>query len=382
LIARLFKREKRALPADAYWLRFADSAAYLSPVAAEGIAAVYACVQAIAETVGSLPLILYRRGDNGDRVRAPEHPLYDVLHSKPNEWQSALELREMLTAHVLLRGNAFAEIVRGYDGQCRALLPLHPDRVSVIVLESGRLAYDVQTPRGRRRLLQDEVLHLRHRSDDGILGRSPIAVCRDTIRLAGAEREHGIATFANGARISGFLKYPGPLTREQIEELTKLWSERYGGASNAGRTPVLANGMEYAPVAMNLEDAQWVAARQFSVEEVCRLFRVPPTMVGDLRHGNYSNTLELARHFVVHSLRRWLAMWEQAVATQLLSDRGRSIYFAEHSVEGLLRGDAGNRAEFYRRGIEDGWLLRSEVRRLENLPVIEGIDDAERDQDA
>jgi len=374
-LARLFGRgERRSFGADPYWSHFA-ARAHVSPETAQSLSAVYACVQAISETVASLPLLLYRRNDRGSRDRAPDHPLYDVLHARPNVWQTALEFREQMQAHVLLRGNGFAEIVWGYDGQARQLLPLHPDRVSVLQLESGRLAYDVQDRSGRRRrLVQDEVLHLKHRTDDGIVGRSPISVSRDTIRLAGAEREHGIATFSNGARLAGLLKFPGTLSREQSDQIRAQWTENFGGAHNAGKTPVLQAGMEFEPLSMNLEDAEWIAARQFSVEEVCRLFRVPPTMIGDLRHGNYSNTLELARHFVVHTLRRHLVMWEQAVANQLLSDRARAIYHAEHSVEGLLRGDSGSRAGFYQRGIEDGWLLRSEVRQLENLPALDGID--------
>ena len=377
-LARLFGRTEQRSAPDPYWTRFAElRGSPVSAETAESISAVYACVQAIAETVGSLPLILYRRNEQGSRDRAPDHPLYDVLHARPNPWQSALEFREQMQAHVLLRGNAYAEVAWGFDGQARQLLPLHPDRVTVLQLDSGRLAYDVRDTKGRqRRLLQDEVLHLKHRADDGIVGRSPIAVSRDTIRLAGAEREHGIATFANGTRMAGVLKYAGTMTAEQSKQMRDQWQDNFGGASNSGKTPVLQAGLDFEPISMNLEDAEWIAARQFSVEEVCRLFRVPPTMIGDLRHGNYSNTLELARHFVVHTLRRHLVMWEQAVANQLLSDRARSIYFAEHSVEGLLRGDSGSRATFYQRGIEDGWLMRSEVRQLENLPAIDGIDKA------
>jgi HK97 family phage portal protein len=283
----------------------------------------------------------------------------------------------MLQAHVLQRGNAFAQIVLGADGQVRELLPLHPDRVTVLALDSGRIGYDVSDRTGRRRrLVQDEVLHLRHRADNGVVGKSPIQVARETVRLALAEREHGVSTFTNGTQLTGVLRAPGKLNKEQVEILRDGWNSLHAGSEKSGKTAVLYGGVEFHPLQMKLEDAQWVAARQFSVEEVCRLFRVPPTMVGDLRHGNYANTLELARHFVVHTLRRHLVMWEQAISLSLLTSRGRAIYFAEHSVEGLLRGDANNRATFYQRGIEDRWLLRSEVRRLENLPAIEDIDRA------
>lgn len=356
---------------DSYWQDFAAlRGASVTPARAEGLSAAYACVSAISETIGSLPLILYRRTGDDGRDRARDHPLYRVLHETPNERQSALELREQLQAAVLLRGNAYAEIVRGHDGQVRQLLPIHPDRVTVLELDNGRLAYDVADGRGKlRRHVQDEVFHLRHRTDDGILGVSPVAAAREVFELALAEREHGVATFRNGTRLSGILQVPGPIGDETSRKLRETWDSRHSGAENHGRTAVLGDGVEFKPVSMTLEDAEWIAARQFSVEEVARLFRVPPTVIGDLRHGNYSNSVEMARQFVTLTLRRHLAMWEQAIARQLLTDAGRRIYFAEHSVEGLLRGDSLNRAQFYERGIADGWLDVDEVRRLENLPA-------------
>lgn len=362
--------ERRAAQTDPYWTNFAAlRGGGVTPRSAESVSAVYACVSAVAETIASLPLILYRRTADDGRDRARDHPLYRVLHEAPNPQQTALEFRELMQASVLLRGNAFAEIVRGYDGQVRELLPLHADRVQVLKLDTGRLGYDVHDDFGRRRrLVQEEVFHLRHRSADGVLGVSPITAAREVVELAIAEREHGTATFRNGTKATGILKFPGKLSQPQRESIAASWSSQHAGASNAGKTPILEEGVDYTPVSMTLEDAEWIQARQFSVEEVCRLFRVPPTVVGDLRHGNYSNSVEMARQFVTLTLRRHLTMWEQAIGRCLLTEAGRRIYFAEHSVEGLLRGDALNRAEFYRRAIDDGWLGTDEVRRLENLP--------------
>ncbi len=370
---------------DSYWSDFA--ALRTGPVndkTAQGISACYACVQAVSETTASLPLILFRRAGD-DRERATDHPLYRVLHDIANPEQTALEFREYMQACILLRGNAYARIVRGHDGQVRELWPLRPDGASVLRLSSGGLGYEYTDRKGVvHRLLADEVLHLRHRlGDDGVLGISPIQAARGVIELALSEGEHGVATFRNGAKLAGVLKFPQKLKPEQRAALKESWASQYSGAGNSGRTPILEEGVEYQPVSMTLEDAEWIASRQFSVEEVCRLFRVPPTIVGDLRHGNYSNSVELARQFVTMSLRRHLVAWEQAIAKQLLTEAGRRIYFAEHQVEGLLRGDAANRASFYTTGIKDGWLMRSEVRRLENLPTIEGIDhDQAEDQNA
>ena len=364
--------ERRASnPSDPYFANFAAMrTGAVTPRSAESVSTVYACVSAISETIASLPLVLYRRDGADGRERAKDHPLYRVLHDLPNGQQTALEFREQMQASVLLRGNAYAEVVRGYDGQVRELLPLHADRVQVLKLDTGRLAFDVFNDKGqKRRLLQEEVFHLRHRTDDGVLGVSPISAAREVVELAMAEREHGTSTFRNGTRLSGVLKFPGKLNPTQRETIGRSWSSQYAGAGNAGKTPILEEGVDYTPLSMTLEDAEWIAARQFSVEEVCRLFRMPPTVVGDLRHGNYSNSVEMARQFVTLTLRRHLAMWEQSIARCLLTDAGRRTYFAEHSVEGLLRGDSTTRAAFYERAIADGWMDADEVRRLENLPA-------------
>jgi len=358
------------------------AASAVNATSAQGVSTVYACVQAIAETTASLPLILFRRGDDGDRERATDHPLYRVLHDMANHEQTALEAREYLQACVLLRGNAFARIVRGWDGQVRELWPLNPDNVTVQRTATG-LVYDHSKDGVLTRLLAHEVLHLRHRlGDDGVMGVSPIAAARGVIELAQAEQDHGRNTFTNGAKLLGVLKFPGKLKPEQRQAIATSWSSQHAGGTNSGRTAILEEGVDFQSVSMTLEDSEWIAARQFSVEEVCRLFRVPPTIVGDLRHGNYSNSMELARQFVTMSLRRHLVAWEQAIAKQLLTEVGRRVYFAEHQVEGLLRGDSANRAAFYSSGIASGWMLPSEARRLENLPTIPGIDDAPRDGQA
>ncbi|MFZ1363971.1 MAG: phage portal protein [Brachymonas denitrificans] len=372
-LPKLFERRStnQAVGGDSYWPDFAAlRSGPVNPATAQSISAVYACVQAISETVASLPLILYRRNGD-DRERASDHPLYRVLHEQANEQQTALEFREWMQACVLLRGNAYARIVTGWDGQVRQLIPLSPDRVQVLDV-AGKLAYDYTNKDGKvTRLLAGEVLHLRHRAgDDGVMGVSPITAAREVVQLAMAERDHGNASFSNAARLSGVLTAPGVLKPEQREALKTSWASQYSGVSNAGKTPVLENGMTFSPVSMSNEDSQWLASRQFSVEEVARLFRVPPTVIGDLRHGNYSNSVEMARQFVTLTLRRHLLMWEQGISHKLLTDAGRRIYFAEHSVEGLLRGDAVNRADFYDKGIASGWLTIDEARKLENLPAI------------
>ncbi|MFV0284452.1 MAG: phage portal protein [Castellaniella sp.] len=370
-----FKRsETRAAP-DPSWdnMRALVPSGPINSTTAQGVAAVYACVAAISETVSTLPLHLFRDTD-GTREKARAHPLYKVIHDTPNPEQTAMEFRELMTASVLLTGNAFARIVRGSDGQVRELWPIND--VSVLRLSNDRLAYEY-TDRGVvRRLLDHEVLHLRHRiGPDGVLGISPISVARGVVELAQSEQDHGVSTFRNGARLSGVLETAQVLKPEQKTALKDSWSAQYGGASNSGRTAVLEAGLTYKPMAMSLEDAEWIEARKFNVYEVCRLFRVPPVIVGAMESANYSNSVELNRQFVTLTLRRWLTMWEQGIEAKCLTEAGRRIYFAEHSVEGLLRGDSTARASFYASGISAGWLRRSEARELENLPPVDGIDD-------
>lgn len=357
--------ERRSVDADPYWSNFAALRdASVTPRSAEGLSAVYACVAAISETIASLPLHLYTRTDGDGRETAKDHPLYRALHDSPNEIQTALEFREQMTAAMLLRGNAYARIIRGTDGQVRQLIPLANDRVNVLCLDNGRVGYEITDRAGKvARLVQDDVFHLRHRTDDGIVGISPIARCKQVLELAIAERDHGVDTFRNGAKLLGILKAPGRLNTEQRRAIAESWKQY-----KAGGTPVLDDGMDYSTVSMTLEDAEWIASRQFSTEEVCRIFRVPPTVAGDLRHGNYSNSVEMARQFVTLTLKRHLVAWEQAISKQLLTEAGRRTYFAEHSVEGLLRGDSTTRAAFYHSAIDDGWMTVDEVRQLENLP--------------
>lgn len=366
---------------DTYWDRFSAASSVAGVTvnvnSAESISAVYAAVAAISESVGSLPLDVYRRTDSG-RDKARNHPLHKLLHDVPNDWQTALEFRELMQRHVLLRGNAYAEVKWNAAGRVEALIPLHPDNVTVLRADSGRLLYEATDHNGVvRRITADDMLHLRYHSDDGILGRSPIAVARDTIGLALAERTHGASMFQQGTKLSGVIETQPGTTKEQAAQIRESWGAGQAGVSNHGKTAVLPQGAKFNTVSMTLEDAEWIEARRLSVEEVARLFRVPPVLIGDLREANYSNAVELGRYFVTHTLRRHLVMWEQSLNRMFFSSQD---LYVEHNVEGLLRGDSLNRAQFYDYAIMNGWMLKSEVRQLENLPAIQGIDNGQKAQ--
>jgi HK97 family phage portal protein len=375
-IKSLIGLEQRATLGANGW-PLALSASAVTPTTAQGVSAVYGCVQAISETIASLPLHLYKR-TGADSSKATDHPLYKVLHDQANPEQTALECREYLQACVLLCGNGFARIVRGLDGQVRELWPISPNNMQVRRIATG-LVYEYTKDGVLIRLLANEVLHLRHRlGDDGILGVSPIAAARGVVELAQAENEHGRNTFTNGAKLLGVLKVPGQLKPDQRTAIAASWASQHGGGVNSGRTAILESGVEFQSLSMSLEDASWIEARRFSLEEVARLFRVPLAMLQSSNAANYSNSVEAARHFVSITLKRHLTMWEQAISAKCLTEAGRRTYYAQHAVEGMLRGDAANRAAFYSAGIAAGYLLPSEARALEDLPTVPGIDDAPR----
>lgn len=359
------------------------SASAVTPDSAQSVGACYAAVALIAEAIGSLPLKLYRQ-DGDDRKAATEHPLHTVLHRAPNDQQSATEFWEWVVSSMLLTGNAYARVTRGFDGQVRSLDPMVTDRVTIMRKGETIGGYEYTDRDGKReRLLPSEVFHLRHRAgNDPLIGQSPITAARAVIQLAQAEAQHGQSTFDNGTRASGILSMPGRLKPEQRQAIAQSWQSQYAGGSNAGKVPVLEEGTTFTPISLSLADSDWVAARRFSVEEVARLFKIPSVMLGDLTHANYSNSSEMFRWFVVHTLKRHMAAWEGAITRQLLTPAGARLYYPEFNAEGMLRGDHASRAAFYSSGIASGWMLPSEARRLENLPTIPGIDDAPRDGQA
>lgn len=353
------------------------SATSVTPDTAQGVGACYAAVALIAEAIGSLPLRLYRQ-DGDDRKAATEHPLHTVLHRAPNGQQSATEFWEWMVSSMLLTGNAYARVTRGFDGQCRSLDPMVTDRVTIMRKGETIAGYEYTNRDGvRERLLPAEVFHLRHRAgSDPLVGVSPITAARAVIQLAQAEAQHGQSTFDNGGKLTGVLKVASMLKPEQRQAIGASWASQHAGAVNSGKTAILESGVEFQPLSMNLQDAQWIEARRFSVEEVARIFKVPPVLIGDLSHSTYSNSVAMDMFFAKHTLGRHLSAIEGAINRQLLTPQAARTMYAEFSLEGLLRGSSTERAAFYSSAISDGWLLRSEARKLENLPALPGVDDA------
>jgi len=353
------------------------SATSVTPDSAQSVAACYAAVALIAEAIGSLPLRLYRQ-DGDDRKAATDHPLHTVLHRAPNEQQSATEFWEWMVSSMLLTGNAYARIVRGWDGQARSLDPMVTSNVTIMRKGETIGGYEYTDRDGKReRLLPSEVFHLRHRAgNDPLVGVSPITAARAVIQLAQAEAQHGQSTFNNGTRASGILSMPGRLKPEQRQAIAASWASQYAGGINAGKVPIMEEGSTFTPISLSLADSEWVASRRFSVEEVARIFKVPPVLIGDLSHSTYSNSVAMDMFFAKHTLGRHLSAIEGAINRQLLTPQAARTMYAEFSLEGLLRGASTERAAFYSSAIASGWMRPSEARRLENMSVIEGLDDA------
>ena len=370
-----FKRSEQR-DADPSWNAVANggsntlAGSYVDTKSAESISTVYGCVQALAESTACLPLHVYRRTDNGNRERADSHWLSRVL-DRPNDSQTGFEFRETQTATMLLHGNSYARKEFNGAGEVTALHPMHPLRTAIVRLDNGRHRYDYTDDSGKVvRLLQDEVLHLRDRTEPGsILGKSRIAIARETLGLSLSLRTHGAAVFARGARPASVMINDSPrdLNTEQYNALqTRL--DSFASPANAGRTLFLPRGFKFETVGLSNEDAEWLEAMNFSVTEICRIFRVPPVLVQDLSHATFTNVIELGSQFVRFSLQRWLTAWEERIAHSLLGPIARQRFYAEHSVEGLLRGNPEMRADFYGKAIKDGWMDADEVRKLENLP--------------
>ncbi|WP_046495645.1 phage portal protein [Syntrophomonas zehnderi] len=330
--------------------------------------AVYACVRILAETIASLPLNVYRSTDNG-KEKAIDHQLHYLLHDEPNPEMTSFVFRETLMSHLLLWGNAYAQIIRDGRGRVLALYPLLPDRMTVDRTPEGKLYYEYRKDSGYVILRPEDVLHIPGLGFDGLVGYSPIAMAKNAIGMAIATEEYGGKFFANGASPGGVLEHPGVV--KDPARIRESWNAVYQGSGNAHRVAVLEEGMKFQPIGIPPEQAQFLETRKFQTEEICRIFRVPPHLVANLDKATFSNIEHQSISFVVHTIRPWLVRLEQGMNKALLSPSEKGQYFAGFVVEGLLRGDYASRMQGYAIGIQNGFLSPNDVRTLENMNTIE-----------
>ena len=360
----------------AFFLGGSTSGKAVTERSAMQMTAVYSCVRILAEAIAGLPLHLYRYTPDGSKVKAVDHPLYLLLHDEPNPEMSSFVFRETLMTHLLLWGNAYAQIIRNGKGEVVALYPLMPNRMSVDRDKHGQLYYtytrasdEAPTMNGMTVLLPpSDVLHIPGLGFDGLVGYSPIAMAKNAIGLAIATEEYGAKFFANGAAPSGVLEHPG--TIKDPSRVREAWMSQFGGSANSGKVAVLEEGMKYTPISISPEQAQFLETRKFQINEIARIFRIPPHMVGDLEKSSFSNIEQQSLEFVKYTLDPWVIRWEQSIPRALLRPEEKKRYFAKFNVEGLLRGDYQSRMNGYAVARQNGWMSANDIRELENLDRI------------
>ncbi len=338
--------------------------------------AVYACVRILAESIAGLPLHVYEYRGNG-KERVPGHPLYFLLHDSPNPEMTSFIFRETAMIHLLLWGNSFSQIIR--DGMRRVvgLYPLLPNRMSVDRDEHGELVY-TYTPMSDSnpnlksgqsiKLRREDVLHIPGLGFDGLVGYSPIAMARNAVGMTLACEEYGSSFFANGARPGGVLKHPGVL--KDPSKLRESWQAVYGGTANTGKVVVLEEGVDYQQISIPPEEAQFLETRKFQIDEIARLYRVPPHMIGDLEKSSFNNIEQQSLEYVKYTLNPWVVRWEQSLQKALLLPSEQKRYFIKFNVDGLLRGDYQSRMQGYATGRQNGWLSANDIREMENMNPI------------
>ena len=365
-----------------FFLGGTASGKYVTERSAMQMTAVYCCVRILSEAVASLPLQFYRYTDDGGKEKAVEHPLYFLLHDEPNPEMTSFIFRETLMTHLLLWGNAYSQIIRNGKGEVVALYPLMPDRMKVDRDEHGSLyyeytVYDSDDVDGRKgtnkvgrtvRLQPHDVLHIPGLGFDGLVGYSPIAMAKNAIGLAIATEEYGSKFFANGAAPSGVLEHPG--TIKDPSKVRESWQATFGGSGNANKIAVLEEGMKYTPISISPEQAQFLETRKFQIDEIARIFRVPPHMIGDLEKSSFNNIEQQSLEFVKYTLDPWVSRWEQAMVRALLTPDEKKKYFFKFNVDGLLRGDYQSRMNGYATARQNGWMSANDIRELENLDRI------------
>ena len=372
LISRFF--QPRASPQNSFWgstysFLFGNSSSgkNVNERTAMQTTAVYACVRILAETIASLPLHTYKYTERG-KDKAIYHPLYYLLHDAPNPEMTSFVFRETLMGHLLLWGNSYSQIIRDGRGRVIALHPLLPDRMTVDMNGSGEIYY-IYNKDGQIYYLRNyEVLHIPGLGFDGLIGYSPIAMAKNAVGMAIATEEYGAKFFANGANPGGVLEHPGVV--KDPARVRESWNAVYQGSSNAHRIAVLEEGMKFTQIGIPPNEAQFLETRKFQIEEICRIFRVPPHLVADLEKATFSNIEHQSISFIDNTIIPWVSRIEQSMQRALFSDSEKKMYFVKFNLNGRLRGDAASRAAFYQIMRQNGIMSANDIRELEEMNLI------------
>jgi HK97 family phage portal protein len=343
--------------------------------------AVYSCIDILSRTVGSLPLYLYHRLDGGGKELARKHPLFRLMRRQPNPEMTAMRYRTTLQGHLAAWGNAYSYIDWGNNGYPKALWPLRPDRINVD-RKQGVLEYRYYPGSDDKRFSESFLipngcmLHIPGFGYDGVMGYSPITLAREAIGLGIAADEFGSRYFGSGTHPGMIVEHPGKLSPEGHSNLTKALSETHSGLGNSHRLMLLQEGMKAQKITIDPKDSQFIELRKFQINEICRLFHIPPHMLADVEKSTSwgSGIEEQNIGFITHTMRPWFVLWEEELARMLLLDSEKDDYFFEFDLMALLRGDSQKRWSAYIMGKRNGILNADEIRGWENLnPVPNGL---------
>lgn len=349
----------------------------VSPESALRLSVAYACIKVLAETVGQVPLPLYRRRNDGGKERAADHPASVLINRRPNAWQTPFEFREMMQGHLGLRGNAYARKIFMPNGIITDLIPLHPDRVQPQrIIGTNALRYVYKDLDNKEiTLRQSEVLHLRGLSADGLIGLNPVEVERIAIGFGLTTQDYGRRFYENDASAGNWIEFPGKFEdMESRRKFRQAWQEAQSG-SNRFKTPVMDSGMKLHEMQLKNTDAQFLETCKYQDGSICRIWRVPPHKVGILDNATFTNIEQQSLEFVTDTMMPWFTRWEERLSLELLNEDEQDEYFFEFLAAGLLRGDSQARSAYFNKAILTGWMTRNEARVIENLNPLPGLDE-------
>ncbi|MCK9575665.1 MAG: phage portal protein [Clostridia bacterium] len=359
------------------WMRGDDSTLPEGPVDADTAmtyTAVFACVRVLSETLASLPIKLYQRQPNGDKRDLPSETLYDMMHNKPNDEMTPFAFKECMMTNLNLGGNAYAQKLYNAAGEIVQLYPIIPDKVRMERNKEApyNLIYHVKQNDGTDKpLTRNEILHIPGLSIDGINGLTPIGYAAKAVKLGLQYENFGYKFFKNGARPSGYMSVPGELSPTSYDRLKNDFDKNFSGEQNVGKTPIFEGGTEYKQLTINQADAQYLESRKFQTEEIARIYRVPLHLIQNLDKATFSNIEQQSLEFVIYTMLPWAKRWEEALNTQILTDKQRKAgWFFEFSMDALLRGDITSRYAAYAIGRQWGWLSVNDILRMENKNTI------------
>ena len=334
------------------------------------LTSVWNAIRLLSESVSSLPITVYRKENNGDKVEDVNNRIYNLIKFKPNNFQNKITFFEYVMYSVLTDGNAYVQIVRDNSANPVQLLPLNPDYVNIFIKEN-ELFYQMD---GGSVLDSSDVLHIKLITDDGIEGLSPIDQCAKAINWSLSMEEFGSTFFKNGAKPSSVLSTDRALSETAIERLKNSFNSSYAKLKSSNSTIILEEGLSFKPISISPEQAQFLASRQFGIEEIARIFNIPPHMLKDLSKSSFNNIEMQSQEYVTYTLMPYLTRIEQEMNLKLFRTNELGKTFVEFNVNGLLRGDVKTRNEAYKTAIQNGYMSINEVRQKENLNSIEGGD--------